>query len=297
MSVSLNAVGAALSKSGPVTIAGATENGYTRTHASSGYARINPFQVEGGTAPSEFIAPHTLGDWANYAHASLNTGSALAATASYGEVGLTWTLPAGYSRDTANLTQRLYWKDMGTTEDLNVNPFSTSTGSVDVGDVTSYTLTGLTAGHYYAIGLKVEWDDSLVVRDNVDSDAYQIAAGQTALIGGGRGLSSGKAMATAPTIDSVVQLTDPATCLSGCTSCVDVKLNVTMEGSSTGRLEEKKGTGAWTLVDSAVTAGSTAITLTARDSNVTYQYRLRYNDVSPDTWSDTGSVDTVCTLI
>jgi len=296
VSVSLNAVGSALGKVGAVTLAGATENGYTRTHAASGYKRINPFQVENGAAPSDFVAPHTLGHWAGYSHSSLNTGAGLTVTRGYRKASLSWSLPSGYSRDPSNLKQRVYWKDMGTTEDLSVNPFSSPTGSADAGDGTSYEITGLTAGHYYAIGVKVEWDDSVTVHTNADSLGYDSAAGQTPLLGAGRGVSSGKIFSDAPTIVSVQQLTDPSSCLAGCTGCVEIRLNVTMEGSSQGTLQEKVGAGAFVTIDSAIVAGTSQINLT-RDAGIQYQYRMKYNDVSPEVWSNTGNITTECTLI
>jgi len=297
MSVSLNGVGAALGKSGAVVLAGCVENGYTRTHGASGYNRINPFQVENGNAPSEFVAPHTLGDWAGYSHATLNEGSGLDATSGYAKIVVTWTRPAGYTRDPNNLVQRVYWKDMGTSEDLSVNPFSSPTGTADGGDGTSYDATsGLTADHYYAVGVKVEWNDSSTTRESADSTAYDYAGGSTPLLGAGRGVSSGLIWSNAPAIDSVVQLTDPGTCYVGCTGCVDVKVNCTMYGTSYGTFQEKVGAGSWTTIDANLTPGTSSITRTSLDAGVQYQYRIRYNDVSPDTWSNTGSITTDCIL-
>lgn len=298
MSVSLNAVGSALGKSGAVTLSDTVENGYTRTHAGSGYRRINPFQAESGNAPSELTAPHTLGDWVAYSHSSVNSGSALAVTRGYMEISVSWSKPAGYSRAPSILTQKVYWKDMGTSEDLSVNPFNLPTGTADVGDVTSYDITSaLTAGHYYAVGVKVEFDDSVDSHTNADSLGYDSAMGETGLLGGGRGVSSGKVYDDAPTIDSVVQDTDPGSCLVGCTNCVDITINVTMEGSSQGTLQEQVDGGGWTTIDSGVPAGSASLSRTNLDAGVSYDYRLKYNDVAGSKWSNVGSITTECTLV
>lgn len=297
MATNLNTIGSKLFKSGAVNLADTIENGYTRTHAATGYRRINPFEVNAGRAPSEQVAPHTLGDWSNsYQHSTLNTGSDLEVDGGYRAVTALWVKPTGYI-SSAGLDQRVYWKDMGTSEDLSVNPFSSPTGSASAGDGTSYEITGLTAGNYYAVGVKCEWDDSVVTHENPDSSAYDTKAGETPLLGAGRGVSTGEIWDDSPTIDSVVQLTDPGTCLVGCQDCVDIKLNITMNGTSAGTLQEQVGGGGWNTIDSNVPAGTSSITLVDKDDATALDYRMKYNDVSPETWSNTGSITTECTLL
>lgn len=100
-----------------------------------------------------------------------------------------------------------------------------------------------------------------------------------------------------PVIDSVVQTTPAASCVAGCTGCLNIRINVTMVGSSQGTLQERVNGGSWSTVDSGVTAGATALIVASRDAGKLYEYRLRYNDVSPATWSTTGGVTTECELL
>lgn len=295
-SVSLNAVGSALSKTGAVTLRGTVENGYTRTHAGSGYARINPFEVAAGRAPSGFVAPFSLTDWESYQHATVPAGSNLAAADAYGKISVSWSQPSGYSNDPSNLTQRIYWKDAGTVLDESAtatDPFTSPTGSADAGDGTSYDITGLTPGHYYAIGLKVEWNDSLTTRASLGASA---AAGETALTGAGTGILGGPVWADSPTINSVTQLTDPNTCYVGGTNNVTVRISFTMQGTSQGTLQERVDSGAWATVDSGIPAGSSSADLTRSDGHL-YEYRMKYNAVSPETWSSVLGVTTQCNLL
>ena len=290
-----------LGKTGSFDLAGSVLNGYTRTHAGSGYRRINPFQVENGNAPPTFTAPHVTTEWEAYVHTTVNSGTGLLISADgYGEIDLAWSLPSGYSRDTANLTQRVYWKDAGTVLDesaLAVNPFDTPTGSASAGDGTTHTITGLTTGHFYAVGVKVEWNDSVTTHENVDSLGYAIDGGETPLTGGGRGLISSEVFGTVPNFSALIQTTDSGTCQVG--DDVNLRLTVNMEGVSTGRLEQSKNSAGYTLVDGSVTAGTTTINL-LRSSPDNWKYRIRYNDIgggSPGPWSVERNLTAQCDLV
>lgn len=100
-----------------------------------------------------------------------------------------------------------------------------------------------------------------------------------------------------PVIDSVIQTTPADQCLAGCSNCVSIRVNLTMVGSSLGTLQQRVDGGSWSTVDSGVTAGATRVNLSGRDPAKLYEYRIRYNDVSPDTWSTVRGVTTECTLI
>lgn len=297
--VSLNTIGSVLGKVGQVDLQDTVLNGYTRTHAVSGYRRINPFEVENGRAPPTFTAPHSLNEWENYQHTDINQGDdLLIAAGGYGGLDLTWTRPNGYTRDLANVTQKVYWKDMGLSQDLSVNPFSSPTGSADPGDGSSYSITGLVTDHWYAIGVKAEWDDSVATYENADSTAYDRDPAATPLIGGGRGISTDDPVfGTTPPFPNLTQNTDPDLCTVG--DDVELKLEVGMEGPSTGRLEEEKNGGGFTLVDASVTAGTTNILLN-RSSPDNWNFRIRYNDVgggSPGPWSAEKNIDATCNLV
>ncbi len=272
---------------------------FTRTLAIDGYARVNPFEVNAGRAPSEEATPHNLRDWESYQHPDMNTGSQLTITSQgYGEISLSWTLPTGYSVDTANLVQRVYWRDMGTSEDLNINPFVTPTGSASAGDGTTHDITGLVTGHFYAVGVKVEWDDSDAIFENADSVAYSIAAGQNPLIGGGRGIGSTEVFGTTPNFSNLIQSSpDPSTCTSG--DPVTLRLTINLEGPSTALLEVEVNSGGFATDVAAVSAGTTTIDRT-KNSPHNYNFRIRYNDIgggSPGPWSVERNIDASCELL
>lgn len=300
--VSLLSTGAQLGKTtGQVRLGLLRANGYTRDFATAGYLRVNPFQVENGNGqdPDEAGAQHRLGDWLNYLQGILNTGSELLVESSYGEVRLSWTKPAGYDRAPAILEQQMYMKGTGETEinttSTSVNPFSAPDSKIPAGDGTSGTIpAGSFGGTVVAVGVKVEFDDSATLHTNTDATAYDIAAGQDPLIGGGRGVAV-KVYDVAPTITNVSQSPDRADCVAG--SDVTVTIHLDMEGPSLGTLQESVNGGAFTTINSSVAAGSTAVNLTRASDGTQYSYRIRYNDVSPDQWSNTADYTPVCDLI
>lgn len=282
---------------GAKNLAAMATDRFTRTLSVDGYARVNPFEVNAGRAPSEEATPHNLRDWEAYTHSSLNTGSQLAITAEgYGEVSLSWTLPTGYSVDTGSLVQRVYWKDMGTSEDLNINPFDTPTGTASAGDGTTHDITGLTTGHFYAIGVKVEWDDSDAILENSDGSAYNTAAGETPLIGGGRGIASEEIFGTTPNFSNLVQTSSDQCFIP---AEVNLELTVNLEGPSTALLEVKINAGSFATDIAAVSAGTTTIVRSKASGN-NYTWRIRYNDIgggSPGPFSVERTVTASCVLV
>lgn len=283
----LDLVWAQLKGTNPGSLDDARLNGFTRTLSGSGLARVNPFFLN---VDVEGTNPYGLDEWVGYLQNAFPTrGGSLLVTPGYGEFEATWVRPDGYTRALDIVDQRLYFNSMGTSEDLNVNPF---TGSfAGAGDGTSYVHGSVTPGNYYAVGVKQLWDDSDEIFICPDASAYEPHPDATPLIGAGAGVSSGKIYGLAPTMDSWSQSPDRSSCLVG--SDVTLSLNWTMEGPSTGTLEENvNGTG-WTLLDSSIPAGSTGASLT-RASNNDYEYRLRYNDVSTVTWSNVLLAEPMC---
>ena len=56
--------------------------------------------------------------------------------------------------------------------------------------------------------------------------------------------------------------------------------------------------GSWTLVDASVTAGASSATVSRASNGDNYQFRLRYNDVSPDDWAtQVGTTTPTCNLV
>ena len=299
--VSLVAVAAQLGKaSGEVSLEDLVDSGYTRTFGVSGYLRVNPFEVEAGQADDPASPSYNLADWDGYDHDDIPEGDDLAASSGYGgDVDVTFTAPAGYSRATAILNQEGYGKDTGETTinatALAVNPFDTPDTTPALGDGSSGTISGLTEGEVAAVGVKVEFDDSVTVHTNADSVAYDTAVGQDPLTGAGRGVAI-EVFPGNPGPLSVTQATDSTTCSVG--DPVDIDIDCDMQGTSTGRLEQQKDGGSWTLVDASVTAGSSTITVSRDSDGSYYKFRLRYNDVSPDDWAtQTGTITPTCDLL
>ena len=288
--VSLNGVGTELARAGTVNLEDCETNPFSRVHSSGGYAKVNPWGALGLT---EFAAPHSLNAWENYNQDEAPiSGTDLEVTIGYAEMTISWVKDTLYQNDACR--QILSIKSMGTSEVLSNNPFDSGTDT-DVGDVVTYTINA-TGGDFYSIGLKAEFNDSnLVVVESADSLGCNYKSGQTPLLGAGRGISSGvQVYRTDPGPISQVRAGSPAA--SGCTSgdFVDVIISWDMNGPSTGRLEESKDDDVWTLVDSNVTAGSTGATL-SRETTHNYKYRLRYNNITPDTWTTSSNTTIDCT--
>jgi hypothetical protein len=299
--VSLIATAAQLGKTaGQILLSALRTNGYTRTFAGSGYLRVNPFEVDANRAqdPDEAGTQHRLGDWLNYDHDRVGEGDNLLPTSGYGEIEVSFSRPNGYTRAPAILDQRLFIKDTGDTEidegTTAVNPFSSPDGQASIGDGTTGDIDGSFAeGNYVAVGVKAEFDDSVSTFTNTDSLAYDAHASAQELTGAGRGVLV-KVFAANPGPVSAVQTTDPDSCIGG--DPVNIQISCNMEGPSTGTLQRSTNGGAFSTVDSNVSAGSSTINRSETSGN-NYQYRLRYNDVSPDQWAtQVGNVSAVCNL-
>jgi len=296
--VSLNAIAAQLGRtSGQMNLSLLRPNGYTRTFAGSGYRRVNPFQVEVGTAPDPDVASsiHLLGDWLGYTQNAVSAGGSLANSSGYGEFDLTWSLPTGYSRAPAILNQRVYLKDTDETDinatSLSVDPFTSPDQTADAGDGTSDTVNvAAYEPNVVAIGLLCEFDDSVVIHESL---GYAGAGGQDILIGAGTGIAAG-VFSTNPGPVTCTQTTDPNTCSGG--DPVNLQIQCNMQGPSTGTLQRSVNGGAFATIDSGVSAGTTVINRSETSGN-NFRYRLRYNVISPDTWAtQVGNTSAVCNL-
>lgn len=293
MSENLDRIGNELGRTSNVSLAAAAANPYSRTFAGSGYRRASPLQVALGAA--DVAAPVSLAGWEGYDQDSVPPGSNLAIAMGYAGFNLTWTNPAGYGLAPSILDCFIYVRSMGAAQDLSVNPFVSPDKTQSGGDGESAFVTAASfVGEFVAIGILTRFDDSVVVHEG--AVGFSPAGGQTPLLAA-IGISSGQAIwAPEPSIDDVIQLTDPGTCIAGCTGCVDVRLNVTMQGTSSGRLERRVDGGAFALVDAAVPAGSSQLNQFGLDAQKHYEWRLRYNAVSPDAWSTIEGITTECTL-
>lgn len=274
-------------------------DGYTRTLASDGLARVNPFEVEDGRAPDpdDPGPPYLLTPWENYSHEAFNRGDDLRVTVGRNKLTVEWSLPAGYNRDPDNLTQYVYYKSMGTTQDLNTDPFVSPDGSPNVGDVTSYELTAV-EGEWYAIGVIQEWDDSDELLSPATSFAYIAHEDATELDTSASGISTDSAVfEDVPDEPGIQQLTDSEDCSFGCTDCVDMRISWTHDGgpgSMTVEYSLDEGS-SWTpITETATSSGFSDIVVDGDDE---VWARAKYNDVSPESWSATNERVVQCDQI
>ena len=300
MAVSLRTIAGRLKRTtGVKSLRALTEDGYTRVLSTDDYARVNPQEVVRGRADDPSSPTKALMVWENYDHDQVDAGDDLEHTPGYGEVTLTVARDPDYPTSGAGqgpLTHRAYLKDSGETAvnptALAVDPFTTPDQTTDIGDGPSGDASVSTFGsNYVAVGVRVRFDDSDEVFESADHPGR---TGEDLLTGAGDGILV-IGYGTNPGPLSVTQVTDPDSCSAG--SNVTVRISCTMEGTSTGRLEEQINGGSWALVDASVTAGSTQIDLSRASNGDNYKFRLRYNDVSPDDWAtQTGTITPTCNL-
>ncbi len=196
-SVNLTTIGTALGKTGAITLEGVQLNGYTRTYsvAATDYKRVNPFQVEAGQAGDPASgAPYNLTDWEGYAHwdasSALNFGTSVDVTArDEDEVSLSWTLPAGWTRNLAGLILRIYYKACTGECDETDDPRSGGSSTDGANDASSFTVTGLSAFTRYIFAVVTRWNDDDTVHE---SELFDTVA-SLAISGGGVIESAGEA--------------------------------------------------------------------------------------------------------
>lgn len=282
------------------------DDGYSRTFGVSGYLRVNPYEEAAGRAddPDRVDSLHYLGNWENYDHDRLPHATDLEMTPGYGEVTLDWVGAAGHDSAPLITGYFIYVKDTSlpgsstpTSTELSVDPtdtpdqtqqagFAASAVETDDVDLASYN------GNWVAVAVVVRFNDSVTVHE--DTEGASAKTGEYALIGAFEGILA-RAYRTDPGPISCTQTTDPDSCAAG--DPVNLRVQVDMEGTSTGRLEQQENGGSWTLVDSGVAAGTSQINLSRTSGNY-YKFRLRYNDVSPDDWAtQTGTTSAICNLV
>jgi len=285
-------------------------DGYTRDYATDGYYVVNPFEVFNGNAddPARADDLHYLGNWLGYDHDRLPAGSDLEDLGGYGAANLQWSRPPGFAEEPTVVGVRIYAKSTGLSVDSVPGETETSTDPTDSPDTTDTAGFGATfpsdheislatsGGEWVAITVLTIFDDSDTVHEDSEGYSARVGTGETPLTGAFEGILA-QVWDTAPTIDDVDQDPAPGDCFTG-TAEVDIIIDVRMDGSSEGTLQRSTDGGSnWTTVDSNVTAGASSLTDPDRDTGETYTYRLRYNDVSPNEWSNEASHFAECTQI
>lgn len=300
--VSLVDTAAQLGKTaGQILLSKLRENGYSRTFAGSGYLRVNPFEVEGGNAddPARVDAKHYLGNWVGYDHDRMPQGSGLIVSSGYGSIDVSFDALPGYSRAPGALRYLLYVQPTAevscTLDARGVDPRLGGAASpfYNLGDATSHSgiSVSMYEGQFIAVGVCVEFDDSVTLREGELFTPDASMACQLSVLHPGVALMVYDPI---PVINSVSQNPASGACYEG--DDVDVRVNVTMEGPSLGTLEENVDGLGWSTLSSSIGAGTTGNLTFVRAEGHSYQYRLRYNDVSPDTWDTSPTLNAECTL-
>lgn len=299
--VSLLATAAELGKtSGQVLLSKLRENGYSRTHAGTGYRRVNPFEIEAGRGddPSRADTRHYLANWLDYDQDRMPQGTGLIVTGGYGTIDVSYAETPGYSRAPGTLRHLLYVQPTGETscsfDARGTDPTLGDTASpfLNLGDVFSMDGigVGMYEGEYIAVGVVIEFDDSV---DIIESPLFEPDAGMACPLSVGHPGVAIQVFSSFATINNVSQSPDSSVCFID--DDVDVLVNISMEGPSLGTLQESVDGGAWTTIASSIGAGTVGNLTYVRPEGHSYQYRLRYNDVSPDTWDTSPILNAECT--
>lgn len=293
---SLDTVWALLKGVGAGSLDALVQNGYTRTLAVDGLARVNPLQVEAGFAPDPAtkVAPYSLDEWLGYGHGgcppSVVGSTNLLAQGQYAGVELQWSLPAGYSRAPGVLRQRIDYKAGDATTDPTVSP----DGTIFIGDVTSHAFS-LPEGARYACVVRVLFDDSDEEFLPGGSVGYAPAPSATPLTNV-QGILTDTIYNSVPPTPTTQQLTDPNTCAFGDASGVEVRCNYTINGSGPMTLERRINGGSWAAVQTGITANGNHTASTYGGSDV-IDFRTYYEDVTPRVYSAVATRNVQCNLI
>lgn len=289
---SLDTVWAALKGSGAGELDDLLPNGYTRTLAVDGLARINPLQVEQGFAPDPATDPgsnYSLDDWLSYAHSGFPPAvfgaTALRAQGQYEGVTLYWNLPAGYARAPGLLRQRIDYKAGTETTDPTVSP----DGTIFLGDVTSHEFS-LPSGSRYAIVVRALFDDSDAEFTAAGDNGYNPEATATPLVNV-EGILTDTIYSTTPPTPTTEQLTDKSTCAVGDTD-VEVRCNYTLNGSGPMTLERQVNGGGWSPIQTGISANGSHTGEYGGNDEV--EFRTYYEDVTPRVYSAVASRQIEC---
>lgn len=277
---------------GSVTLSDLYTSPYTR--AVPPY-RVNPFSVANGNGPADFSAPYPMvADWENYGHGALNIGDNVRAIIGYGgEFTLEWDAPVGFQADVCRY--RVSIKDTGTSPDETVDPLVSPTSQVFTTSL-SQLFTALSVDHWYACAVEVEFDDGSTA---ILSNGFPGHIDETELTGDTQGILTSEPLPpNAPEMGAVTQSPDAEFCDDPINDGLTVTCNYTMQGPSQGTIEYQINSDGWVTWITSVPAGDSSSSLSASEGGYgngdTVHFRLRYNDVSPTVWSDTGSLQVFC---
>lgn len=275
---SLDTVWAELKGVGAGSLDELLPNGYSRTLAVDGLARVNPLMVEAGFAPDPALDTgfdYSLDEWLSYNHDGFPPvfGScALQAQGQYAGVLLTWNLPAGYSRAPGLLRQRIDYKAGTETTDPTVSP----DGTIFIGDETSYEVS-LPDGARYAFVVRTLFNDSDEEFTPAGDIGYSPHASATPLVTV-EGILTDTIYNTVPPTPTTQQLTPSNECAFGDTD-VEVRCNYTLNGSGPMTLERQVNGGGWSPIVTGISANGSHTGQYGGNDEV--EFRTYYEDVGP----------------
>lgn len=287
----LDGVWAVLKGTGTANLDDLIADGYTRTLAGDGLARINPFYVEEGFCPDPATetAPFGLDDWLGYAHSgfppAVFAGTSLRAQGQYAGVTLHWNLPAGYSRAPGLLRQRIDYK----AGDVNTDPSVSPDGTIHIGDETSYEVS-LGTGSRYAFIVRALFNDSDEEYIPSGDNGYRPDPSATELVTV-EGILTDTIYGSTPPTPTTSQLTPSASCAVGDTD-VEVRCNYTLNGSGPMTLERQVNGGGWSPIVTGINANGSHTGEYGGNDEV--QFRTYYEDISPPVYSAVATRQIFC---
>ena len=266
-------------------------NAYTRTPSTTVPARLNPFSVFDHSIT--FTAPHSLNEFENYNQAVIEIGSTVAIVMGPAGWSVSWGAAAGF--ESAVCKYRVYWKNVGSSEDLASLPLTgASPAFIDAGASLSIGNQSVSVGDWIAVVIVAEFNDGRTVR--VGSTGFPGAIGQNELTGADEGVHSLNAMPSpTPNVPTAVQI-NPA--VGACDGETTATLRVTVGGfaGAAQTLQVSKNGGTYsTLVTTIVASSSYNHSGLLLDNGDTYTFKAKYT-VGTGTYSGTDGLHYVtCT--
>ena len=306
-------VGVVLNKAGTVslkdvsTLTGGGSTIFGRTHASTGYRRINIY--EKFTIPThtpDATTPHGLLEFTGYIHTQTPTGNVDSVSTGINEISFDWTNPTHFNASSGS-GNNIYWDTTAYTSEANAISNGVPTTLLTNSTAATFTKnTGLTADRWFVFDIQSTWDDSQVVAvDGARSGAggYTLSGGIDVSIGGtGGGFVIGPVCSSTPSINSGGALSghDSDACSQG--SDQTHRINVTMcVGAGAGKIWYKENGGGTFTTDwisggnvSADYNGNLDFTLA---SNKNWYFRLYYDSEGSTNYDEQGPVFVQCNLI
>ena len=148
--------------------------GYDRIYDDGGtneYKQINPFEVEGNSAPDPATwtaaSGYSLVEWDAYVQwnsSEANSSNFDLTAYDYDSATFSWSLPAGYSRNTGELRQYLFVdtcvSDLACADqDATADGVGGDSNGAYIDDQTSYEQTGLNPNQRYVCTIVTLWDE------------------------------------------------------------------------------------------------------------------------------------------